>query len=309
MRMIRTSQLGLAIGLILLSVFLLSGADAVIKAVSADFPLWQIYIARSLFAVPILLVLLVPDGIGRAAGMLRPWTLLRSLLLTAMWVAYYAALPNMDISVAATALYTTPLFIAALSAFLTGDRIGWRGMAGIAIGFLGVLVILRPTGADFSAWMLFYALAAVVTRMRCADESARVLALSLHGCLLAAGLAGALVASLLPETFANPFLFGPWAPMQGADWLLMLGLGCAMVIVAIGVARAYQSAPPAIIGTFDYAYLLFAALWGVLVFGERLDALAFLGMGLIIAAGIFVLSGPRRAAPVALERTERPQGA
>ncbi|MEH6718803.1 MAG: DMT family transporter [Aurantimonas endophytica] len=311
MRMIRTSQLGLAIGLILLSVFLLSGADAVVKAVSADFPLWQIYIARSLFAVPILLVLLVPDGIGRAPGMLRPWTLLRSLLLTAMWVAYYAALPNMDLSVAATALYTTPLFIAALSAFLTGDRIGWRGMAAIAIGFLGVIVILRPTGADFSAWMLlpilaalFYALAAVVTRMRCADESARVLALSLHGCLLAAGLAGALVAALLPATSANPFLFGPWAPMQGLDWLLMLGLGCAMVVVAIGVARAYQSAPPAIIGTFDYAYLLFAALWGVLAFGERLDALAFLGMGLIIAAGILVLSGPRRAALVAPERTQ-----
>ncbi|NDV87719.1 hypothetical protein GTW51_13515 [Aurantimonas aggregata] len=96
--------------------------------------------------------------------------------------------------------------------------------------------------------------------------------------------------------------------MHGADWLLMLALGCAMVVVAIGVARAYQSAPPAIIGTFDYAYLLFAALWGVTAFGERLDALAFLGMGLIIAAGILVLSGPRRAARTATEPAERPQG-
>ncbi|NDV87720.1 EamA family transporter [Aurantimonas aggregata] len=207
MQRIRTSQLGLGIGLILLSVFLLSGADAVVKAVSADFPLWQIYVARSLFAVPILLGLLVPDGIGRASGMLRPWALLRSLLLTAMWIAYYAALPHMNLSLAATALYTTPLFIAALSTFLTGDRIGWRGLAGIAIGFLGVLVILRPTGADFSAWMLlpilaalFYALAAMVTSMRCADESARVLALSLHGCLLATGVA----AGSLRHCFRSP---------------------------------------------------------------------------------------------------------
>lgn len=297
-----TGRLWFAIGLILLSVFLLSGADAVVKAVSADFPLWQIYLTRSLFAVPILLAILAPAGRPAIAGLVRPWVALRSLLLTGMWLAYYAALPHMALSVAATALYTTPLFIAAFSSGLAGEAIGRRALLGIALGFLGVLVILRPTGADFSVWTLLpvlgavlYAGAAIITRTRCSQESPYVLALSLHAFLLAEGMIGWLVAILHPRETANPFLFGPWAPMLSADWLLMFCLGCIMVVVAVGVAKAYQSGPSAVIGTFDYAYLVFAAVWGVLFFAEKLDLFTLTGMGLILTAGVLVLATSRQS--------------
>ncbi|RIY01332.1 DMT family transporter [Aureimonas flava] len=291
-------RVGSAIALILLSVLLLSGADAAVKAVSADFPLWQIYVVRSLFAVPILAALAAFAAPGRMVRIVRPPVVLRSLLLTGMWIAYYAALPHMDLSIAATALYTTPLFIAALSSWQGREAIARRTLAGIVLGFLGVVVILRPAGTDFSPWALLpilgavlYAGAAVLTRTRCAQESPIVLALSLHACLLAAGLLGWLVAAAQPPGTANPFLLGWWTPMRGADWGLMVALGCVMVVVALGVAAAYQRAPPAVVGTFDYAYLVFAAAWGFLIFGERLDAVALLGIALIVAAGIFVVSG------------------
>lgn len=294
-------RIGTAIALILISVFLLSGADASVKAVSADFPLWQIYVARSVFAVPILIGLSARSGIAQAARIIQPWIALRSVLLTSMWIAYYTALPHMDLSIAATALYTTPLFIAALSAVWGSEPVSRRTLLGIGFGFAGVLVILRPTGSDFSFWTLlpvlgalFYAGAAVLTRARCAEENPVVLALSLHCCLLAAGVLGGLVAVLEPFDTSDPFLFGRWEAMEGTDWLLMIGLGCVMVLVALGVARAYQSAPPAIVGTFDYAYLVFAAVWGLTFFGERLDALALTGMGLILAAGVLVVSRSER---------------
>lgn len=307
-------QIVTAIALILISVFLLSGADAVVKAVSADFPLWQIYVARSVFAVPILIGLSARSGIAQAARIIQPWIALRSVLLTGMWIAYYSALPHMDLSIAATALYTTPLFIAALSAGWGSETVSRRTLLGIALGFGGVLVILRPTGGDFSFWTLlpvlgamFYAGAAVLTRMRCATESPIVLALSLHCCLLAAGVLGGLVATLQPFGTSDPFLFGGWRSMEGADWLLMIGLGCVMVLVALGVARAYQSAPPAVVGTFDYAYLVFAAVWGLAFFGERLDAFTLVGMGLILAAGVLVVSRSERStrmAATSLSRSE-----
>lgn len=294
-------QIGTAIALILISVLLLSGADAVVKAVSTDFPLWQIYVARSVSAVPILIGLSARSETAQAARILQPWIALRSILLTGMWIAYYAALPHMDLSIAATALYTTPLFIVALSAGWGRETVSRRTLIGIGLGFVGVLVILRPTGSDFSFWTLlpvlgamFYAGAAVLTRTRCINESPIVLALSLHGCLLAAGVLGGLVATLKPFGPSDHFLFGGWRSMEGADWLLMIGLGCVMVLVALGVARAYQTAPPAIVGTFDYAYLVFATVWGLSFFGERLDAFTLIGMGLILAAGVLVVSRSER---------------
>lgn len=314
MEAMQSGRIGTAVALILLSVFLLSGTDAIVKAVSVDFPLWQIYVARSLFAVPILIGLSALSGIVQAARIVQPWIVLRSVLLTSMWIAYYTALPHMDLSIAATALYTTPLFIAALSAGWGSEPVSRRTLLGIVFGFVGVLVILRPTGGDFSFWTLlpilgavFYAGAAVLTRTRCADESPIVLTFSLHGCLLTAGVLGGLVATLQPFGTPDPFLFGGWRSMEGADWLLMLGLGCVMVLVALDVAKAYQSAPSAIVGTFDYAYLVFAALWGLLFFGERPGAFTLVGMGLILAAGVLVVSRSERRTRMAATSVHRPE--
>ncbi|HXQ41665.1 MAG TPA: EamA family transporter, partial [Candidatus Udaeobacter sp.] len=164
--------------------------DALVKRISAGFSIWQIYVARSLVAIPLTIVLLRlgPRAAGvllrpgsRAAGILPKspaWALLRSALLAAMWVAFYAALPILSLSTVAAAYYSGPLFIALFSALLTGEPVGIRRWAAIAVGFAGVLVIVRP-GSEAFSWLtllpvlsaVFYALAAVVTRARCAEEN------------------------------------------------------------------------------------------------------------------------------------------
>jgi drug/metabolite transporter (DMT)-like permease len=294
----------LAVALIVVSELLLSGADAIVKAVSADYSLWQIYAARSAFSVPILLALLLLGGLARWIEIARPWVVTRSLLLVGMWVAYYAALPLTDLSAAATALYTTPLFIACFSSLLAKEAVGRRGWIGIALGFLGVLLILRPGTDDFSAWTLlpilaaiFYALAAIVTRTRCRSESPLALALALHLCLLMTGIIGTVVIAVIEPLSPDRFLLGEWTPMQTRDWVLMAGLGTVMVAVAVGVAKAYQSGSPAIVGTFDYAYLVFAAFWGALFFSETLDMLSVVGIVLIVVGGILVVRRKARMSP------------
>jgi drug/metabolite transporter (DMT)-like permease len=290
-----------AVVLIVAAVFLLSAADAVVKLVSAQYSVWQIYTARSVFSVAILVALLARSGERWWVDVGRFWIMVRSALLTGMWIAYYFALPSMPLSVAATALYTTPLFIALLSSAIGREPVGLQRWVGILLGFAGVVVVLRPGAEDFSYWTLlpvvgaaFYALAAIVTRTRCAADSALVLALGLHLWLLATGVAGTVAIMAFDPRPVDPFLLGRWTPMAAGDWLLMAGLGAVMVAVAISVARAYQIGAPATVGTFDYMYLVFSVAWGIVVFGESPDGWTFGGILLIVMAGLIVL---RRVAP------------
>lgn len=294
-------RIRLAVALIVGSMLVLSIMDAFIKDMTNAFSLWQICAARAIFSVPILAIIVAMDGGARLRQVLRPWVLARTVLAVSAWIAYYAAIPLMNLSVAATALYTFPLFIAGFACAVAGEPVGWRRWSGIVIGFAGVIVILRPGGDEFSLWALLpvlaallYAVAAVITRYRCPNESAFVLGLSLNVGLLVTGIVGSAGVVLLAPDTVDGFLFRRWNPMDLNDWAIMAGFGCVMVAITAGTAKAYQSAPSAIVGTFDYGYLAFVSLWGVLFFAERFDAPIAIGILLIVAAGLMVLWQPRR---------------
>ena len=296
----RPAQPLLGVALIVGSVFLMSFGDALIKYNSASFTAWQIFALRSVITVPILiaLMLILAPGESLMPRSMR-WVGLRSTLLVLMWIAYYAALPLISLSAAAVAFYTAPLFMALLSRSLIGEPVGPLRWLGIVLGFVGVLIVLRPGGDTFSAAALlpvlaalFYALAAIITRAQCAGERPLVLALGLNLGLLVAGLIASAGLALFPPSdagvAAHPFLFGPWAAMGAREWALMALLAVLMVFFGTGVAMAYQVAPAALIGTFDYSYVVFAVVWSYVLFAERPDAAAIVGLVLIAAAGALV---------------------
>lgn len=281
--------------LIVGSVCLLSGADAIIKAFSVEYSIWQFYVARSLFSVPIICALMMVGRPRRWTEIIDPWVMLRSALLVGMWIAYYAALPLMDLSAAATALYTAPLFIAAFSSFIE-EPVRLRSWLGILLGFVGVLLILRPGTDEFSVWTalpllgaILYALAAIVTRKQCQAQNALTLALALHLSLFLTGLIGSAFVLIVQPLSSNSFLWGHWSIMGASDWAFMAALGAILAMVAVGVARAYQCGQPSVVGMFDYAYLVFASGWGVLFFSETPDTVAVAGTALIVCAGVLVI--------------------
>jgi drug/metabolite transporter (DMT)-like permease len=92
-----------------------------------------------------------------------------------------------------------------------------------------------------------------------------------------------------------PFLLGRWAAMGVREWGIILLLAALIVAISAGVAKAYQSGPPAVIATFDYTYLVFAALWSFVFFSELPDTMTAIGMLLIAGAGILAVSPPRKA--------------
>jgi len=296
----------LAVPLIVGSVFLMAMQDAIVKFVSADLPLWQLYTVRSLIAIPMLLAVAFVGGAGvRVRPARLGWAFARGGLLVAMYVAFYAAIPFLELSVVAAAYYTGPIFITLFAALLIGEPVGPRHGVAVVLGFAGVLLILRPGTDAFSFAMLipiasavFYALAAVTTRGKCAGESPMALSLTLNFAFILCGLGatgGLALWSPDAETVAtNPFLLGPWVPVGPQVWTIVGGLALINVLIHLGLARAYQTGATPVIATFDYSYLIFAALWGFLLFREVPDAATVGGMALIAAAGLQLVLRPRR---------------
>lgn len=294
-------NLKLAIGAILATSCALALGDAIIKQISTGFPLWQIFVLRSLIAIPVLIGIAVlrRQGLNLLPASLG-WTTLRSLMLAVMWVAYYAALPHVPLSAAAAVYYTLPLFITMFAALFIGERVGAWGWVAVTLGFIGVLLILKPQGADFNAYALLplisavlYAVAMILTRTKCREESPMVLSMSLNVAFVVIGLVATGVMAMAqpsaPAVEANAFLFGPWTTMALREWLVMGLLATATIIGSIGAAIAYQSGPASIVSTYDFAYLAFAALWGFVFFSESPDTLSAIGILLIAAAGILAV--------------------
>jgi len=149
MKAAKPDQTVLGISIILASVLTMAFADAVVKLVSADLTVWQVFIARSLVAIPCLLAILL--AMGDRLTLLSPkWSLIRSALLVLTWLFFYASLPVLTLSVAAVAVYTNPIITALLSAIVIGEKVSGRQWAGVLLGFLGVIAILKPGTDAFS---------------------------------------------------------------------------------------------------------------------------------------------------------------
>lgn len=285
------------VGAIVATVFAMALTDAIIKLSSSGMTLWQVWVLRSAIVLPLLLIatrgrITAPGGAGNGTI----WVAGRSLALVLQYLCLYSVLPLIDLALAGAAFYTAPFFILGLSAIVLGNRVTFRHWLAILTGFAGLLMIVRPFGADFTplvlmpvAAALFYAVAAIVTRARCENIPPLILALWLN---LACGATGLLLAAgqtLIPAPTWADFILGPWHSMSSDDWLMILALSVLIIGIAIGLAKAYQSPHPEIIATFDFSYMIFVVFWGFVFFGEVPGVWTLAGTVLIIAGGLGVL--------------------
>lgn len=294
----RPDNVPLGVATIIGTVFALSLGDALIKSLggSGGMGLWQLFALRSLLAFPVLLIgslaflnrsRLIPRSIK--------WIALRSGLLTGMWIAYYLALPLLPLAVAAAAYYTLPLFIVAFAALFGGETVARTQWAGVGLGFFGIILVLRP-GGDAFVWAallpilsaVLYAAAMILTRTKCRDEHPATLALGLNATFIIVGLAGLLIGWILPIEMAG-FLSTDWTVMDAEEWRTTAILAGLILVASVGTAVAYQAAPASTIGTFDFAYVGFALIWGAMFFDERPDNMALAGIALIVIAGVLAV--------------------
>ena len=297
-----SENVALGVGTIVATVLALSLGDALIKTLGGggDMGIWQLFLLRSLLTFP---VLLIGSALILGWQRLRPrtygWITLRSALLALMWIAYYFSLPLLPLAVAAAAYYTLPLFIIAFAALFGGEKVGRSQWFGVALGFLGIVLVLRPGGEAFQ-WAailpivaaILYAAAMILTRTKCLQEHPTTLALGLNAIFIIVGAGGLLVGALLKVDNAS-FMTTTWSEMAPENWRNMAILAALILVASVGTAVAYHAAPASVVGTFDFVYVGFSLIWGVVFFNERPDAMASAGIALIVFAGLLAVRRPK----------------
>ncbi len=283
----------LAIAAALFAMLSFSFGDALVKYVSADLSLWQILVLRSVLTIPVLIVIcrirpkplpIWPTNVF--------WTVLRSSLMILMWLFYYVALLVLPMSVAASVYYTMPIIVALISATIIRDKIGTGGWSGVAIGFLGVLLIVRPDSSGFNLFTLFpagaalcFAIVAIITRNKIRDEHPYVLTLNLHLAFLLTGVVATVFIYSFGDVAVGPFFGGPWKSVGVHECIVIVVLALSVTLGNLGTSLAYQIGESSMIATISFSYIPFATLWGLLLFSEFPDSITIAGIVLIIVAG------------------------
>ena len=288
------------IGLILLAMIAFSTQDVVVKIVAEQVSLWQLLFIRSLLTL--WLLVMVAAALGRLPT-LAPrtwfWPLVRAGFMCGAYLSFYAALPLLPLSKAAAGFFTGPLIITVLAALVLGERIGPRRILAIAVGFAGVVFIIRPGAEGWSPVALlpvlaafFYAVGIIITRWRCRDEPSFALTM-VHNLLSSAiGLMGMVALELAPvaaEMRAGwPVLTTSWMDLGALAGGLILFTAATHLVGILCSVRAYQMDDASRIAPFEYSYLVIMPVYDVAIWGHWPEPLTVLGMVLICGAGVFV---------------------
>jgi drug/metabolite transporter (DMT)-like permease len=262
--------------------------DALIKAATVTLPPGQVLILLSCVGLPFLAIW------SRIAGhdwfdarAFRPLPLLRMGCEMAGTLGFVMALSLIPISTATAILQLAPLMVVAGAALFLRQTVGWRRWLAVLVGFLGVMLILRPTADAFDPAALWALLG--VLGMAGRDLATRAIGPGLPTPVMAMW------------GYASVILLGACmlAVTGGAQWpepgpLAMVGtaglIGC---IAYWAIIEATRAGDVAAIMPLRYSRLVFGVLIGVIVFGERPDGLALIGMALVVGAGLYALARER----------------
>ena len=257
--------------------------DLCAKQVLVDYSLTQFVLVRSVLAILIMLTLAPRfGGLDALKTQEVGWHLLRSLFAIGAMFGFFYGLANMPLVNALTLGYTAPLIVTALSALVLGDKVGWRRWSAVIVGFVGVLVMLRPgqQAMSFAEVAVLiaaacYASQAITARKLGGTES--TLSLSLYV------IVGPLIVAALfidADTWITPDMTG---------WVLMTGAAAGSVIAWVGFTNGYRSVSPATLAPLEYIALIGGAFAGYLLWDEVPDRWVIVGAGIIVGSGLFIV--------------------
>lgn len=283
----------LAAGHLMASLFLFAIMDAMIKWLSADYPVHQIMFFRSAFAlVPVLWLAHRSGGLSTLKTRRPGAHFLRGLVGVLSMALIFHAYSVMKLADAASILFAGPLFLTALAGPVLGEKVGLRRWSAVFVGFAGVLVIIQPGGSAMQPAAIgalaaagMYALAMVlVSKLGTTESSASItFYFSLFGTVTG-------VVLLL--------LFG-WTETTAGDFLMLAMVGIIGGIAQLFMTKAFRLGEAAVISPLKYSSMIWVVLFGYIIWGELPALHVVVGVAIVIASGLYIV---HREAALAIAR-------
>ena len=260
--------------------FLFALNDAMGKWLVASFSVGQVVLIRSIGAFIILGPMIARQGTAKLFRMERlDLQILRVVVTTLDTALFYAAVVYLPLADVMSFYMAGPIYVAALSHFLLGEKVGWRRWAAILIGFCGVLIMLKPSSSAFTAASVF-ALAGSVA-FAFAIILSRVLRGTSDTTLVTWQTLGTLVVGLA-------LMIGNWQPPSALDIGAMQLLGVVSCAAHLLITRALKLAPASTLAPLHYTLLLWAVVFGLVFFGDVPGPRILGGAAIVVVAGLFI---------------------
>lgn len=282
----------LAQGLLVMvgAMLILPAMDALAKYLSADVSPAQLGWARFAFQTLLILPAVVWTAGWRGLLPRRPWlNACRGALIAVSGTSFFAAVKYMPLADAMAIFFVEPFILTLLSALVLRERVGWRRRSAVAVGFVGALIVIRPSYGVFG-WVSLLPLATatlfsvylILSRRAAASDSTAAMQFT-------AGLAATVVMSVVLAVGA--LTGAPELMPQAADlstWVLMAAIGVLATVGHLMVVHAFRVAPASLLAPFHYLEIVSATALGYLMFGDFPDAGKWLGIATIVGSGVYV---------------------
>ena len=292
--------------------------DVAIKFLSGGYALHQVVLIRSVIGLLLIVFVIAPLTSGWAVARTRKLKMhmLRGLCVVFANMTFFLGLAAMPFADAVAIFFISPLVITLFSVLFLGEVVGPRRWAAIAVGFLGVLVMMRPGTQAFQvasllplAAAVWYAGIHIITRRIGGTESAATMAFYIQIMFIIVGvLFGLIVGDGRFGDLTDPslaFLLRAWRWPVPADYPIFAVIGIGIAIAGYLISQAYRVAEASYVAPFEYLALPMSVVWGMIVFDEFPGGWDYFGMALILGAGLFTVWREAQVKPVALQRPLR----
>ena len=274
-----------AIGLVLLSLVVFSGLDAVSKVLVVDYsPIlitWGRYGANLLMLLPFILRAGAHPFASAGIGL----QIARGFAMGGSSVLFIAGLAQMAMPDATAVAFAAPLIVTALSIPFLGERVGIRRWSAVAVGFIGVMVIVQPGSSAFHPASLFplgsaafWAAGLIITR-RIKTRDATLTTL--------------LYTTLVAFLIMTAFLPWVWQPLSLRALGLILLMGVLSSVGQYFLLLGYQRGPASLLAPFSYMQIITSTFWSAVLFAAWPGAATLIGAAIVVASGLYVLHRER----------------
>lgn len=280
------------IAMMLAAVGLLSLMDAGLKELAAAYPAMQVAALRAAASWPVIVVwVLMRQRPGELLRVRWGLHLFRGAIGVGMLAAFAWSLRALPLTTAYTLFFVAPLLITLLSRPFLGEKLGAHRWVAIVVGFIGVLVAMRPGAGSVASWAsiavllaaLGYAISAITVRVLARTDSTPAMVFWVLT-LVALG-AGALAAP-------------GWVTLKPEHWWLVAGVGIVGAAGQFAITEAFAHSEASVVAPFEYTALVWGLAFDALIWRALPGASTWIGAAIIVAAGIYLIRGERKPAPL-----------